>query len=311
MGRKTLPTDEMNLTAREHKVLGFIKKTTTEKGYPPTVREICEELGIKSTSTIHKDLSSLEKKGFIRKDPAKPRAIEIVKFNKPGPTGTLPPETGANPATGSHRDISGKGGTFTQSDLQPDAPTDASGFSNESGKSGEPFRAVETASHDSFNDVAGVPSYRTPVTNYPPNDIFDDMANISEYADVTNIPLVGQVAAGTPILAQENITEYFPVLSRYINTGSTHFMLTVKGESMIEAGIMDGDYILVRQQNAAQNGDMVVAMVDGFESEATVKTFYNEGTHIRLQPENSTMSPILVKDVKILGIVRGVFRYFH
>ena len=118
------------------------------------------------------------------------------------------------------------------------------------------------------------------------------------------------MAAGTPILAKENITDAFPVPSRYVSSGGSHFMLTVKGESMIEAGIFDGDYILVRQQNVADNGEIVVAMVDGFESEATVKTFYREDGHIRLQPENSSMSPIIVRDARILGIVKGVFRYF-
>ena len=129
------------------------------------------------------------------------------------------------------------------------------------------------------------------------------------HTEVLEIPVVGRIAAGTPILAEENIEDSFPVPARFAGNG-TNFMLTVKGESMIEAGIMDGDYILVEQQNTARNGDIVVAMVDGFESEATVKTFYKENDHIRLQPENSTMSPIIVKDARILGKVRGVFRYF-
>ena len=129
-------------------------------------------------------------------------------------------------------------------------------------------------------------------------------------ADVVEIPVVGRIAAGTPILADQNIEDSFPVPARFAGNG-TNFMLTVRGESMIEAGIMDGDYILVEQQSTARNGEIVVAMVDGFESEATVKTFYREADHIRLQPENSTMSPIIVKDVKILGKVKGVFRYFN
>ena len=249
MGRKALPTDELNLTEREHRVLDFMKKTASEKGYPPTVREICEELNVKSTSTIHKDLASLEKKGFIRKDPAKPRAIEIVGFDRFG----------------------GDRQKAETSDLSAESPSGFSGGSD---------------------------------TEYEGSDLI-------ERADIIDVPLVGQVAAGTPILAKENITDSFPVPSRYINAGGTHFMLTVKGDSMIEAGIFDRDYILVRQQNTANNGDMVVAMVDGFESEATVKTFYRENGHIRLQPENSTMSPIIVRDVRILGIVKGVFRYFN
>ena len=205
------------LKEREKKILDYMKEELRKKGYPPTVREMCTSLGIKSTSTAHKDLDSLERKGYIRKDPSKPRAIEVLD---PDPASVIPPES----------------------------------------------------SH------------------------------------VIEIPLVGRIAAGTPILAEENIEDSFPVPARYIN-GGTHFMLTVKGESMVEAGIRDGDYLLVRQQNTAQNGDIVVAMIDGFESEATVKTFYREQDHIRLQPENQTMSPILVKEVRVLGLVKGVFRY--
>ena len=212
------------LKDREKKILDFMKKEIKQKGYPPTVREVCAALGIKSTSTVHKDIATLEKEGYIRKDPSKPRALMLVDSEE---------EAGA-----------------------------ANRFSN------------------------------------------------AERTDVVEIPVVGRVAAGTPILAEENIEDSFPVPSRYVTNG-TSFMLTVKGESMIEAGIMDGDYILVQQQNTARNGDIVVAMIDGFESEATVKTFYKEDNHIRLQPENSTMNPIIVKDVRILGKVTGVFRYFN
>ncbi|MBQ2678479.1 MAG: transcriptional repressor LexA [Firmicutes bacterium] len=211
------------LKDREKKILDFMKKEIKQKGYPPTVREICAALGIKSTSTVHKDIATLEKEGYIRKDPSKPRALMLVDSEEAGT---------------------------------------ANRFSN------------------------------------------------AERTDVVEIPVVGRVAAGTPILAEENIEDSFPVPSRYVTNG-TSFMLTVKGESMIEAGIMDGDYILVQQQNTARNGDIVVAMIDGFESEATVKTFYKEDNHIRLQPENSTMNPIIVKDVRILGKVTGVFRYFN
>ena len=131
----------------------------------------------------------------------------------------------------------------------------------------------------------------------------------AERTDVVDIPVVGRIAAGMPILAEQNIEETFPVPARFMGKG-TNFMLTVRGESMIEVGIYDGDYILVQQQETANNGDIVGAMVDGFESEATVKTFYREADHVRLQPDNSSVSPIIVKDVKILGEVRGVFRYF-
>ncbi len=221
------------LKDREQRILDYMKAEIREKGYPPTVREICAALGIKSTSTAHKDIDSLMKQGYIKKDPAKPRALIVV-------------DTDFN---------------------QQEAVASASGM----------------GSGDRPDGVA-----RT---------------------DVVDIPVVGRIAAGTPILAEQNIEDTFPVPARMIGKG-TSFMLTVRGESMIEAGIMDGDYILVEQCNTARNGDMVVAMVDGFESEATVKTFYKEADHIRLQPENSSMSPIIVKDVKILGKVKGVFRYF-
>ena len=190
------------------------------------MREICNALNIKSTSTAHKDIDNLVKKGYIIKDPSKPRALMVVDQ-----------ELESVPA--------------------------------------EPMPPIDNA----------------------------------QRTDVTDIPVIGRIAAGTPILAEQNVEETFPVPSRFLGNG-TNFMLTVKGESMIEAGIMDGDYILVQQQQTANNGDIIVAMVDGFESEATVKTFYKEQDHIRLQPENSSMSPIIVQDVKILGKVKGVFRYF-
>ncbi len=235
MGRRSLPTDDMNLTEREHRMLDYLKDTISQKGYPPTVREICSFIGVKSTSTVHKDLASLQAKGYIAKDPSKPRTIEIIGFNGPS-VSTRPGSRTAGQMPASESSVPGR-------------------------------------------------------------------------VDIVDIPLVGRVAAGTPILADQNITDYFPVPARFVTGTSDHFMLTVSGESMIEAGIMDGDYILVRQQNTARNGDMIVAMIDGFESEATVKTYYREDDHIRLQPENSTMSPIIVRDVKILGIVKGVFRY--
>ena len=201
---------------RERRILDFMKKTIKHKGYPPTVREICEACEIKSTSTVHKDIESLVSQGLLVKDPAKPRALVVQD-----------------------------------------------------------------------------------------SEMEDRLAR----PDVIDIPVIGRIAAGTPILAEQNIEDSFPLPARFMGNGN-NFLLNVKGESMIEAGIMDGDYILVEQQNTARNGDIVVAMVDGFESEATVKTFYKEADHIRLQPENSAMSPIIVKDARILGKVRGVFRYF-
>jgi repressor LexA len=225
-----------NIAERKQKILDYMREEIRAKGYPPTVREICSALGIKSTSTVHKDISALVREGYIRKDPSKPRALMLVE---------------------EHED-------------EEAMPADKVGEDR-----------AQTASMAPADSV--------------------------ERTDVVDIPVVGQIAAGMPILAEENIEDSFPMPARFIR-GGTHFMLVVRGESMIEAGIMDGDYILVEQQNDASNGDIVVAMVDGFESEATVKTFYREADHIRLQPENSSMSPILVRNVKILGKVRGVFR---
>lgn len=218
------------LTEREKQILEYMRKEIKKKGYPPTVREVCTSLNIKSTSTVHKALGVLEKQGYIRKDPSKRRAVEV---------------------------LSGE-------------------------KENKPIRKL-------FNNEQ--PKYDNAVRS-----------------DVVEIPVVGRIAAGTPILAEENVEDSFPVPARFVGKG-TNFMLSVQGESMIEAGIFDGDYILVQMQNTANNGDIVVAMIDGFESEATVKTFYKEADHIRLQPENRDMNPILVKDVKILGLVKGVFRY--
>ena len=131
----------------------------------------------------------------------------------------------------------------------------------------------------------------------------------AERADVIDVPIVGRVAAGMPILSEQNIEGSFPMPAQYIGNG-TSFMLTVHGDSMVEAGIMDGDYILVQEQKTANNGDIVVAMIQGdFESESTVKAFYKENGHIRLQPRNSAMDPIIVDDCEIVGLVKGVFRY--
>lgn len=224
------------LKERELKILNYMKEEIRQKGYPPTVREICNALNIKSTSTAHKDIAALEAAGYIVKDPSKPRALGVV-----------------DPLSGHQREPESKNNMTARQ--------------------------------------------------------FDKAEDGLSRPDVIDIPLVGRIAAGTPILAEENIEDTFPVPARFIGNAD-NFMLTVHGESMVDAGILDGDYILVEQQNTANNGDIVVAMVDGFESEATVKTFYKEQDHIRLQPENANMSPIIVRDVKILGKVKGVFRYF-
>lgn len=199
------------ITAKQQEILEYIKEEILKRGYPPAVREICEAVHLKSTSSVHSHLETLEKNGFIRRDPTKPRAIEICD--------------------------------------------------------------------DSFQMV------RT---------------------EMASLPVVGTVAAGQPILAQENIESYFPVPTEILPSGES-FILKVKGDSMINAGIFSGDQIFVNSCNTARNGDMVVALV---EDSATVKTFYKEADHIRLQPENDTMDPIIVEDCQILGKVFGVMRIF-
>ena len=199
------------ISAKQQEILDFMKNEILNKGYPPSVREICEAVHLKSTSSVFSHLESLEKNGYIRRDPTKPRAIEII----------------------------------------------------------------------------------------------DDAFNLTR-REVVNVPVLGTVAAGQPLLAVQNIDNYFPIPAEYVPSGEA-FMLKVKGESMINAGIMDGDTILVERTESAHNGDMVVALVD---DSATVKTFYKENGHVRLQPENDNMEPIIVPTCQILGKVFGVFRFF-
>ncbi|MGN0734173.1 MAG: transcriptional repressor LexA [Emergencia sp.] len=229
--------DFKSLKEREQKILKYMIEEIKDKGYPPTVREICAAVGIKSTSTAHKDIDNLMKAGFLRKDPAKPRTLVIA-------TDII------------NLDIADAGDA---------APV--------------PVKSGASASVD-----------------------------LAERNDVVDVPVIGNVAAGTPILSEQNIEDTFPIPAQFVK--GKCFMLHVRGDSMINVGIMDGDLILVEEQNTARNGEIVVAMVDGFETEATVKTFYREDNHIRLQPENDTMSPIIVEDVRIAGKVKGVFRYF-
>lgn len=199
------------ITKKQEEILNYIKDEILERGFPPAVREICQAVGLKSTSSVHSHLESLEKNGYIRRDPTKPRAIEILD--------------------------------------------------------------------ESFNMLR---------------------------REMVNVSVVGTVAAGQPILAEQNIDNYFPIPSEYMPNEQS-FILKVKGESMINAGILDGDSVLVMQQTTARNGDIVVALI---EDSATVKTYYKENGHYRLQPENDTMDPIIVDDCKILGKVFGVFRFF-
>ena len=204
------------LSKRQQDILSFIKDEVKKKGYPPSVREIGEAVGLASSSTVHGHLARLESKGLIRRDPTKPRAIEIL-------------------------------------DLESDTPT---------------------------------PKY-----------------------SIVNVPVVGRVTAGQPITAIENVEEYFPLPDTLVPSEEQVFMLEVMGDSMIEAGILDGDYVIVKQQQTANNGEIVVAMTE--EDEATVKRFFKEKDFIRLQPENPTMDPIILRNVSILGKVIGVYRHMH
>lgn len=203
------------ISQKQSEILEYMKNEIINRGFPPSVREICEAVHLKSTSSVHSHLETLEKNGYIRRDPTKPRAIEIVD--------------------------------------------------------------------DNFNLVR---------------------------RETVNVPIIGKVSAGQPLLAVENIDGYFPIPSEYMPNNKT-FMLVVQGDSMINAGIFNGDYVIVEQQPTAENGQKVVALV---EDSATVKTFYKEDGHIRLQPENDTMEPIIVEQdqfFQILGKVIGVFRFMR
>lgn len=200
------------ISNKQKEILEYLKSQIINKGYPPAVREICEAVKLKSTSSVHSHLETLEKNGYIRRDPSKPRAIEII----------------------------------------------------------------------------------------------DDEFNVTR-RELVNVPLVGTITAGQPILAVENIESYFPIPSEYMPNEDT-FMLRVKGNSMINAGIYNGDKILVQKQSHAKNGDYVVALLG---EEVTVKTFYKENGYYRLQPENDSMEPIIVSDLNIQGKVIGLFRMYH
>lgn len=205
---------------RQQDILNFMMNTIKEKGYSPTVREICKALNIKSTSTVHSDIKILEDQGLVKKDPSKPRTVLPVNM--------------------------------------------------------------------SFNQ----------------NSYIDDI-------NIVTIPVIGNVAAGEPILAEQNIVDEMPIPSRFVGSGN-NFILNVHGDSMINVGINDGDYLIVQESSEARNGEIVVAMVnDGYEMGATVKRFYKENDHVRLQPENDSMDPIISRNVTVVGKVKGVFRYFN
>ncbi|WP_276949030.1 transcriptional repressor LexA [Acetatifactor muris] len=200
------------ISPKQQEILDYIKEEILKKGYPPTVREICETVRLKSTSSVHSHLETLEKNGYIRRDPTKPRAIEICD---------------------------------------------------------ESFQTVRT--------------------------------------EMVSLPIIGNVAAGQPIFAEENIVDYFPVPADVVPKGES-FILNVRGDSMINAGIFNGDRVFVNSCSTARNGDIVVALI---EDSATVKTFYKENGYIRLQPENDTMDPIIVENCQILGKVFGIFRFYR
>jgi len=197
-------------SSKQSEIYEFIKQQITAKGYPPSVREICEAVNLSSTSTVHGHLARLEKKGLIRRDPTKPRAIELLM----------------------------------------DSPIKK---------------------------------------------------------EMVDIPIVGKITAGEPILAHESIEDFFTLPINFVKSNSELFILKVSGESMIEAGIFDGDLAIIEKTSTASNGDIVVALID---NEATIKTFYKEDGYIRLQPENSTLNPIIVKDCKILGKLSGIYRKY-
>ena len=197
------------ISAKQQQILDYIKEEILKKGYPPTVREICENVGLKSTSSVHSHLSTLEENGYIRRDPTKPRAIEIM----------------------------------------------------------------------------------------------DDEFGLTR-REMTNIPIVGRVAAGEPLLAVENIEDYFSLPVEFMPSGES-FILKVHGESMINVGFFENDYLIVEKQSNAKNGDIVVALI---EDSVTVKRFYKEDGHYRLQPENDNMDPIIVDDCTVVGVVRSLYR---
>jgi len=201
------------ISKKQQEILDYIKSEILNRGFPPAVRDICEAVNLKSTSSVHSHLETLEKNGYIRRDPSKPRAIEIID--------------------------------------------------------------------DNFNLVR---------------------------REVVNVPILGSVAAGQPLLAVENVENYFPIPAEYMPNAET-FMLNVKGDSMVEVGILDGDQVIVEKRSTARNGEIVVALVD---DSATVKTFYKEAGFYRLQPENESMEPIIINgEVQILGKVIGVLRFMH
>lgn len=213
-----------NLTERQKAVLDFIKEELLFKGYPPTVREICEAVGLNSPSTVHSHLKTLEKKGYIKRDSSKNRALEVIDFDQ-----------------------------------------------------------------------------------YKIDQVFEKQTNQFPTKEIADIPIVGTITAGQPILAEENIEDSFPLPLDFLNSDKQLFMLKVKGESMIEAGILDGDLIVAEKTSTVRNGEIAAILID---DSATVKYFFKEKDYFRLQPANCTMEPIIVRECKILGRVIALMRRF-
>jgi repressor LexA len=226
---------DTRLSERQREILRFLGDFAAKNGYPPSVREIGEAVGLSSSSTVHSHLNALENKGFIRRDPSSARALTVIDRDKGAKAGAKDAE-----------------GVLSAPNATTAAP-------------GSPHRLPR---------------------------------------NVVELPLVGQVAAGTPILAEQNVEESLLLPTQIVGDAGS-FLLTVRGESMIEAGILDGDYVVVKEQPTANNGEIVVALID---DEATVKTFYREPDRIRLQPENPTMEPIYARDVTVLGKVIALLR---
>ena len=263
-------------------VLDFVNEHIDQNGYPPSVREICAALGHKSTSTVHIYLKELEREGKISKAPSKPRTMRVVR---PGDDSGAADKPNAAPAA------NGRSRTEYRNGAGAGVNAGAGGANGAAGIAGAQFAHMAAAGATATDGNARSPL--NAAVRFPARE------------ETVYVPVVGRVTAGKPILAVENIEYTFPVPSFFVNNASV-FMLKVEGDSMINAGIFDRDYILVRRQQTAQNGEIVVALID---DEATVKTFYKERNRIRLQPENERYSPIYaINNCTIVGKVIGIFR---
>jgi repressor LexA len=295
------------ISTKQQKILDIIESKVREVGYPPTVREICEIIGLRSSSSVQAHLEALQRLGYIRRDPAKPRAIEIVYREHGGKDIAYTDVVDTDVVQDVHGAMDG--GVSYNKNVH--GATDG-GVSyeqrNREQEAGSQVQATSTSISEQSVGAAIASTVeaiidRPPTSGRPPAKRHVGKSTLS-HSDSRQIPLVGNVAAGTPILAEENIEGYFP-LTGEMSDLNADFCLRVKGRSMINAGIFDGDIIFVHSQQTADNGQYVVALID---DSATVKTFYKEKNHIRLQPENDDLEPIITRDASILGKVTGVFR---